>query len=73
MAHLDGVNVAMVRVDDETAAKVRNGRALGSLGEVDGREGERRIVLNPTNELIAVYSRAHDGWRPEVVMPAALA
>ena len=73
LAHLDGVNVAMVRVDDETAAKVRNGRPLGSLGDVDGREGERRIVLNPTNELIAVYSRAHDGWRPEVVMPAALA
>lgn len=73
MAHLDGVNVAMVRVDEETAAKVRNGRPLGSLGDVDGREGERRILLNPRDELIAVYTRADDGWRPEVVMPAALA
>ena len=73
LAHLDGVSVAMVRVDDETAAKVRNGRPLVSLGDVDGRQGERRIVLNSSNELIAVYSRADGGWRPEVVMPTALA
>ena len=73
MAHLDGVNVAMVSVDDDTAAKVRNGVALTALGDIDGREGERRIVLNARNELIAVYARSRDAWRPEVVMPAALA
>ena len=73
MAHLDGVNVTMVSVDDDTAAKVRNGRAFDTLGELDGREGECRIVLNQRNELIAVYRRASSGWKPEVVMPAALA
>lgn len=73
MSHLDGVNVAMVSVDDETAAKVRNGRVLESLGEIDGREGETRIVLNSSNELLAVYRRTSRGWKPEVVMPSALA
>lgn len=73
MTHLDGVNVTMVQVDDDTAIKVRNGRAFDTLGELDGREGERRVVLNLRNELIAVYGRAADGWKPEVVMPSALA
>lgn len=73
MTHLDGVNVTMVSVDDDTAVKVRNGRAFDTLGELDGREGERRVVLNLRNELIAVYERVADGWKPEVVMPAALA
>jgi len=73
MSHLDGVNVAMVSVDDETAAKVRNGRVFESLGEIDGREGETRIVLNSSNELLAVYRRTSRGWKPEVVMPSALA
>ena len=73
MAHLDGVNVAMVSVDSDTAVKVRNGRAFDALGEIDGREGERRIVLNDRKELIAVYSRASNAWRAEVVMPEPLA
>ncbi|MFM8993438.1 MAG: tRNA pseudouridine(55) synthase TruB [Actinomycetota bacterium] len=73
MAHLDGVNVTMALVDDTTAAKVRNGRSLQMLGVADGREGERRIVLNERNELIAVYSRTSSDWRPEVVMPEPLA
>jgi tRNA pseudouridine55 synthase len=73
MAHLDGVNVTMAQVDDTTAAKVRNGRSLQMLGVADGREGERRIVLNERNELIAVYSRTSSDWRPEVVMPEPLA
>ena len=73
MAHLDGVNIAMVAVDADTAVKVRNGRAFDELGAIDGREGERRIVLNEKNELIAVYRRAVDAWRAEVVMPSALA
>ena len=73
MAHLDGVNVTMASVDDETATKIRNGRSLQVLGAADGRDGERRIVLNERNELIAVYSRSADGWRPEVVMPEPLA
>lgn len=73
MAHLDGVNVAMVSVDAETAVKVRNGRAFDNLGQLDGREGEKRIVLNDRNELIAVYARASDAWRAEVVMPEPLA
>jgi hypothetical protein len=30
-------------------------------------------VLNERNELIAVYSRASDAWRAEVVMPEPLA
>lgn len=73
MAHLDGVNVAMVSVDSDTAVKVRNGRAFDALGEINGREGERRIVLNDRKELIAVYSRASNAWRAEVVMPEPLA
>jgi tRNA pseudouridine55 synthase len=73
MAHLDGVNVAMVSVDADSAVKVRNGRSFDALGALDGREGERRIVLNERNELIAVYSRARDAWRAEVVMPEPLA
>jgi len=73
MSHLDGVNMAVVSVDDDTAAKIANGRALSSLGSVDGREGELRVVLNSRNELIAVYRRASTGWKPEVVMPAPLA
>jgi tRNA pseudouridine55 synthase len=73
MAHLDGVATAMVSVDDATAAKVRNGRALESLGAIDGRPGDVRVVLNCANELIAVYSRADSAWKPEVVMPAPLA
>jgi tRNA pseudouridine55 synthase len=73
MAHLDGVNVAMVSVDADSAVKVRNGRSFDALGALDGREGERRIVLNERNELIAVYSRASDAWRAEVVMPEPLA
>lgn len=73
MAHLDGVNVAMVSVDAETAVKIRNGRAFDTLGQLDGREGEKRIVLNDRNELIAVYARASDAWRAEVVMPEPLA
>jgi tRNA pseudouridine55 synthase len=73
MAHLDGVNVAMVSVDADSAVKVRNGRSFDALGVLDGREGERRIVLNERNELIAVYSRASDAWRAEVVMPEPLA
>jgi tRNA pseudouridine55 synthase len=73
MAHLDGVNVAMVSVDAETAVKVRNGRAFDNLGQLDGREGEKRIVLNDRNELIAVYARASGAWRAEVVMPEPLA
>jgi len=73
MAHLDGVNVAMVSVDAEAAVKIRNGRAFDNLGQLDGREGEKRIVLNDRNELIAVYARASDAWRAEVVMPEPLA
>ena len=73
MAHLDGVNVAMVSVDADSAVKVRNGRSFDALGALDGREGERRIVLNERNELIAVYARASDAWRAEVVMPEPLA
>ena len=73
MAHLDGVNVAMVSVDADSAVKVRNGRSFDALGALDSREGERRIVLNERNELIAVYSRASDAWRAEVVMPEPLA
>jgi len=73
MSHLDGVNMAVVSVDDDTAAKIANGRALSSLGIVDGREGELRVVLNSRNELIAVYRRASTDWKPEVVMPAPLA
>jgi tRNA pseudouridine55 synthase len=73
MSHLDGVNMAVVSVDDDTAAKIANGRALDSLGIIDGREGELRVVLNPRNELIAVYRRASTDWKPEVVMPAPLA
>ena len=73
MAHLDGVNVAMVSVDADSAVKVRNGRSFDALGALDGGEGERRIVLNERNELIAVYARASDAWRAEVVMPEPLA
>lgn len=73
MSHLDGVNMAVVSVDDDTAGKIANGRALSSLGIVDGREGELRVVLNSRNELIAVYRRASTDWKPEVVMPAPLA
>lgn len=73
MSHLDGVNMAVVSVDDDTAAKIANGRALSSLGIVDGRESELRVVLNSRNELIAVYRRASTDWKPEVVMPAPLA
>jgi tRNA pseudouridine55 synthase len=73
MSHLDGVATAMVSVDDATAAKVRNGRSLDSLGAIDGRPGDVRVVLNRVNELIAVYSRADSAWKPEVVMPAPLA
>lgn len=72
MAHLDGVSVGMVMVDAATAAWVRNGRMLEQLGDLDGREGERRIVLNEQRELIAVYTRTGDGWRADVVMPAPL-
>jgi hypothetical protein len=63
----------MVSVDADSAVKVRNGRSFDALGALDGREGERRIVLNERNELIAVYSRASDAWRAEVVMPEPLA
>ena len=73
MAHLDGVNVTMVAVDDDMALKVRNGRAFAELGGVEAREGEHRIVLNSRNELIAVYERTGDGWRADVVMPEPLA
>jgi tRNA U55 pseudouridine synthase TruB len=73
MAHLDGVNVTMVAVDDDMAAKVRNGRAFAELGGAQARAGERRIVLNGRNELIAVYERTSDGWRADVVMPEPLA
>lgn len=73
MTHLDGVNVAMVAVDAETAVKVRNGRALAELGALSGNDGDRRVVLNERNELIAVYARSNDEWRPEAVMPEPLA
>jgi len=73
MAHLDGVNVTMASVDNDTAARVCNGRSLATLGVADGRDGERRIVLNERNELIAVYSRSSTDWRPEVVMSEPLA
>jgi len=73
MAHLDGINVTMASVDDETATKIRNGRSLQVLGVADGRDGERRVVLNERHELIAVYSRSANEWRPEVVMPEPLA
>ena len=73
MAHLDGVKLAMVSVDDDTAAKVRNGRVFETLGGLDGREHDTRVVLNQRNELIAVYRRTPQGWKPEVVMPSALA
>ena len=73
MSHLDGVNMAVVSVDDDTAAKIANGRALSSLGIIGGREGELRVVLNTRNELIAIYRRASTDWKPEVVMPAPLA
>ena len=73
MAHLDGVNVTMVAVDDDMALKVRNGRAFAEFGGVEAREGEHRIVLNSRNELIAVYERTGDGWRADVVMPEPLA
>ena len=73
MAHLDGLHLTMVAVDDDMAVKVRNGRAFAELGEVDALAGARRIVLNGRNELIAVYERTSDGWRADVVMPEALA
>ena len=73
MAHLDGINVTMASVDDETATKIRNGRSLQVLGVAGGRDGERRVVLNERHELIAVYSRSANEWRPEVVMPEPLA
>jgi hypothetical protein len=73
MAHLDGVNVTMVAVDDDMAAKVRNGRAFAELGGAQARAGERRIVLNGRNELIAVYERTNETWRADVVMPEPLA
>lgn len=72
MTHLDGVAVTMVAVDAEMAAKVRNGRQFAELGAIDGPEGEHRIVLNERNQLIAVYLRASDGWRADVVMPEPL-
>jgi tRNA pseudouridine55 synthase len=73
MSHLDGVNVAMVAVDEATATKVRNGRPLAELGALTGEEGQRRVVLNDKNALIAVYVRSNNEWRPEVVMPEPLA
>ncbi len=73
MTHLDGVNVAMVSVDADTAIKVRNGRSFESLGELHGRSGDRRIVLNDARELIAVYAYEDGAWRAEVVMPEPLA
>jgi tRNA pseudouridine55 synthase len=73
MAHLDGVNVTMVAVDDDMALKVRNGRAFAELGGAEAHAGEHRIVLNSRNELIAVYERTGDGWRADVVMPEPLA
>lgn len=73
MTHLDGVNVAMVSVDADTAIKVRNGRSFESLGELHGRSGDRRVVLNAARELIAVYAYEDGAWRAEVVMPEPLA
>jgi len=73
LAHLDGESIAMVSVGDEDAVKVRNGRQFDSLGGLDGRVGETRIVLNQRNELLAVYRRNDQSWKPEVVLPAALA
>jgi tRNA pseudouridine55 synthase len=73
MSHLDGVNVAMVAVDEATAIKVRNGRPLAELGALAGVDGQRRVVLNDRNALIAVYVRSNNEWRPEVVMPEPLA
>jgi len=73
MAHLDGIAITMVSVDADTAAKVRNGRSFENLGALDGREGERRIVLNEHNHLIAVYKRESTSWCADVVMPEPLA
>jgi tRNA pseudouridine55 synthase len=73
MAHLTTERLATVAVDADTAAWVRNGRMLATLGDIDGHEGDRRIVLDDQHRLIAVYTRATDGWRAEVVMPSALA
>ncbi|MEY4068528.1 MAG: tRNA pseudouridine(55) synthase TruB [Actinomycetota bacterium] len=73
LAHLDAESIAMVSVGDEDAVKVRNGRQFDSLGGLDGRVGETRIVLNQRNELLAVYRRNDQSWKPEVVLPAALA
>jgi tRNA pseudouridine55 synthase len=73
LAHLDGVNIAMVSVSDDDAVKVRNGRPFEALGGLDGRVGETRVVLNQRNELIAVYRRDDQSWKPEVVLPTALA
>jgi tRNA pseudouridine55 synthase len=73
LAHLDGVNIAMVSVSDDEAVKVRNGRPFEVLGGLDGRVGETRVVLNQRNELLAVYCRDDKSWKPEVVLPTALA
>jgi tRNA pseudouridine55 synthase len=73
LAHLDGVNIAMVSVSDDDAVKVRNGRPFEALGGIDGRVGETRVVLNQRNELLAVYRRDDQSWKPEVVLPTALA
>ena len=73
LAHLDGVNIAMVSVSDDDAVKVRNGRLFEVLGGIDGRVGETRVVLNQRNELLAVYRRDDKSWKPEVVLPTALA
>ena len=73
LAHLDGVSIAMVSVSDDDAVKVRNGRPFEALGGIDGRVGETRVVLNQRNELLAVYRRDDQSWKPEVVLPTALA
>jgi len=73
LAHLDGESTAMVSVSDDDAVKVCNGRQFDSLGGLDGRPGETCIVLNQRNELLAVYRRDNQAWKPEVVMPEALA
>lgn len=65
---LDGM--AVVEVDAETAAGVRNGVRFVAGPISEGPESGPYGVVGPDGDLIAVYRRAGDRVEPEVVIPA---
>lgn len=81
LTHVDGSGAAFVSVAHDVARMVGNGRVLATLSEPErdgvGLTGEtdtkRRFVLDAEHRLLAVYEHSGNGWRPVVVMPAALA